>query len=80
MKKFVIIDEATCEELQDYARNLEDEIEALEDDLSIKQKEIDELTLTSQQLERLEEAAEWAVERGVIHNTSAAKRAWIEGR
>ena len=66
MEKRTVTDVTTREELLDYIYDLENEIEALE--------------LVPQQLERLEEAAEWAVERGVIHNTPSAKYRWIAGK
>lgn len=73
-------DTATREELLKHIKALEDEIVALETLVQEKQGEIEDLSLTPEQLNRLEDAAEWAVELGIIHGTPAAKRNWIDGK
>jgi hypothetical protein len=77
---FRITDLTTREELIDRINDLEEEVSQLETQVREQRQEIADLALTSEQKDRLEEAAEMMAAAGRIHPTPAAKARWMEGR
>lgn len=75
-----ITDSTTREELLSYVNDLEDEVDKLEKEVKEQQNEIEDISLTTDQRDRLEQAAELMAAQGLIHNTPHARQQWIDGK
>lgn len=74
-----ITESTTREELIERINDLEEEVAVLEtrnEDLS---QQVEDLSLSYDQKDRLEEAADLMADLGKIHNTPYAKRRWADG-
>jgi hypothetical protein len=76
---FRITDSTTRDELIARIDDLDEEVARLETQAREQAQEIEDLSLTREQKDRLEEAAEMMAAAGRIHPTPYAKRRWAEG-